>query len=306
MVNIKLLEDSDGQVLPITRDIAVVNSNNVNITELYQEKLVSGTNIKTLSGTTLLGSGDITTTTYAKLTATNTVNSVGYVVAGAATSTAMFLKGDGTWATPNNTTYAIMGSSAHNSDTGYRVLGAGTNTSYFLRGDGTWQPVSGGGGTYAVFGPGAADSNGQYVIHGPTIASGHTGAQYFLCGDGSWSLLTTYGALSASAHDTTQSYLVKGSGTNTGNFLRGDGTWQPITIATTSTAGLVMPTENASSISGINVGFDELTCLDYGAETYGDIKKGLVIAVDSSGHLCVPITDAFAQFLTDYDFKLPE
>ena len=305
MANIKTLEDSDGQFSPITRDVAVVNSNNVDITRIYQEKLVSGTNIKTINGTSLLGSGDIAVAAYNKLSATNTVSSVGYVVAGAATSTAMFLKGNGTWATPNNTTYAIMGSSAHNSDTGYRVLGAGTNTSYFLRGDGTWQQVSGGGGgnnTYSVFGPGATNSNVEYVINGPTVASGHTGSDYFLRGDGYWSLITTYGALSASAHDTTQSYLVKGSGTNTGNFLRGDGTWQPITIATTSTAGLIRPTESASIISGINTSFGTISCMDYTYNTnYGEIKYALPIAIDSAGRLCVPITSSLYDYLSELD-----
>lgn len=59
MANVKYLSDNDGQVLPVTRDIAVLDENGVGIDSSYQKRLVSGVNIKTVNSHSLLGNGDI-------------------------------------------------------------------------------------------------------------------------------------------------------------------------------------------------------------------------------------------------------
>ena len=59
MANIKYLQDNDGQVLPITRDAAVLDENGVGINNSYQKKLKSGLNIKTVNTESLLGTGNI-------------------------------------------------------------------------------------------------------------------------------------------------------------------------------------------------------------------------------------------------------
>ena len=59
MANIKIITDNDGQILPITRDSAVLDENGVGINNSYQKQLVSGTNIKTINNQSILGSGNI-------------------------------------------------------------------------------------------------------------------------------------------------------------------------------------------------------------------------------------------------------
>ena len=59
MANIKIITDNDGQVLPITRDSAVLDENGVGINNSYQKQLVSGENIKTINTQSLLGTGNI-------------------------------------------------------------------------------------------------------------------------------------------------------------------------------------------------------------------------------------------------------
>lgn len=59
MANIKYITDNDGQVLPITRDTAVLDENGVGINNSYQKKLQSGLNIKTVNTQSLLGTGNI-------------------------------------------------------------------------------------------------------------------------------------------------------------------------------------------------------------------------------------------------------
>lgn len=59
MANIKIITDNDGQVLPITRDSAVLDENGVGINNSYQKQLVSGVNIKTINTQSLLGTGNI-------------------------------------------------------------------------------------------------------------------------------------------------------------------------------------------------------------------------------------------------------
>ncbi len=81
MANIKIITDNDGQVLPITRDSAVLDENGVGINNSYQKKLISGTNIATINNQSLLEGGNITisggsggTSDYTQLTNKPSIN----------------------------------------------------------------------------------------------------------------------------------------------------------------------------------------------------------------------------------------
>ena len=118
-----------------------ISGNTVSVdASVVQEKLVSGTNIKTINGTSVLGTGDIVTpnTTYQ----TATVNEAGLMPALASTSVGTqtqntkFLREDGSWSAPSytadtNTWRAIKvnGTQKLNNDitSGALDLVAGTN-----------------------------------------------------------------------------------------------------------------------------------------------------------------------------------
>ena len=136
-------------------------------------------------------------------------------------TTDTYLRGDGTWQTPDNTTYGIVSAADHG-----LVPSGGTSTKY-LRGDGTWQVPP--NDTYAVM------SSGTTGL-APKGTSGK-----FLRGDGTWQTPdnTTYPIVSTAAAGLVR--MLTGS---TVNYLRGDGTWQKpdnttYAVATTAKEGLV-------------------------------------------------------------------
>ena len=63
MATIRYIKDQEGNIfLPVTHERGVIDSNGVNLqTKLAgkQDSLVSGTNIKTINNTSILGSGNI-------------------------------------------------------------------------------------------------------------------------------------------------------------------------------------------------------------------------------------------------------
>lgn len=83
-------------------DLSGLNQVWTRINNLFQRKLVSGTNIKTINGNNLLGNGNITTpnTTYNKATTSNDG-----LLPKLSGNTGQYLNGSGNWTTPPNTTY---------------------------------------------------------------------------------------------------------------------------------------------------------------------------------------------------------
>lgn len=92
------------EVVPIVQSGATKKVTVSNIVSGKQDTLVSGTNIKTVQSTTILGSGDVTITDANLSTSDITTNNVSTSKHGFApklpNNTTQFLRGDGTWASP--------------------------------------------------------------------------------------------------------------------------------------------------------------------------------------------------------------
>ena len=78
-------------------DSAVRDGNGKKIDTNYQSKLVSGTNIKSINGASLLGSGDMTAVTAITLAGNPLTNNNGTVNIGAASSYGLFVYGGALW-----------------------------------------------------------------------------------------------------------------------------------------------------------------------------------------------------------------
>jgi hypothetical protein len=165
-------------------------------------------------------------------------------VNGPGTSTNVFLRGDGTWQTPTNTTYKQLNTANHSAAEGHVIKGPGTTYSDYatLLPNGSW------GELYLLFGSDGVDINKRYVIRGLEDSESPMDQgeleRYYLCANGNWEIPaggggggTTYATLSASAHASNASYVIKGIGssTNDSSYLRSDGSWHTPTNTTYGT-----------------------------------------------------------------------
>ena len=146
------------------------------------------------------------------------------------------------------TTYARLTNSAHASGTDYVVQGSGYsgtgNGSKFLREDGTWQTVSGGGSTTLS---GLTDVSISSPSNGQVLK--YNGSKWV---NGADNTGTSYTTLSASAHSSSTSYVIKGSGYSgtASKFLREDGTWQTVSGGGSTTLSGLTDTTISSPSNG--------------------------------------------------------
>lgn len=203
-------------------------------------------------------------TTYAALATNAHATNTSYVVKGSGYSSnpSKFLREDGTWQTPTNTTYKQLNATNYSASEGHVIKGPGTTYSDYaaLRPAGNWGEI------YGLFGSiDGVDTNKKYVIHGLDDAKDPMEPgelrRYYLCANGEWNIPdgsgggggTTYATLSASAHASNASYVIRGIGssTNSSSYLRSDGSWHTPTNTTygtfTSTANGLVPKPTAST-----------------------------------------------------------
>jgi len=163
----------------------------------------------------------------------------GFVPAPSAGANTKYLRGDGSWATPQDTTYKTMvGSSQYAAGAQGLVPApsAGENTKY-LRGDGKWENPS-----YPPTMTGATQYNAGKQGLAPAPSAGAN--TKYLRGDGSWAIPqdTTYKTMVGSSQYAAgaQGLVPAPSAGENTKYLRGDGKWENVpgmTGATSTAAG---------------------------------------------------------------------
>lgn len=162
------------------------------------------------------------------------------------TSTSKFLKDDGTWDTPTGTTYSDYAGSTHGL---VPPRPSGSTVTKYLREDGQWEvPAGGGSGTVTSVSMGSGSqigpTNGNVAL--TLAAGGSTPADGIMSGNDKVKL-DAYAAVPASASQT-------------GKFMKDDGTWdRPLTGTdlTTDSTGAIKVDTNGTIASGVNYGFVE-------------------------------------------------
>ena len=162
--------------------------------------------ISTITGLQDALNGKASTAVFGKATS-SAAGSNGLVPAPAANQQGLYLRGDGTWATPTNTTYSTFKAATADAAGGTGLVpapGAGKQNQY-LRGDGTWNTPT--NTTYSVFkGATTSAAGGTGLVPQPAVAN----VSQFLRGDGTWATPTdtkythpTYTARSAGLYKIT-------------------------------------------------------------------------------------------------------
>ena len=208
--------------------------NTINIpyikTDEYGRVIAFNTAI-TLPNTTMTGANDTTNGTS------------GLVPAPSSGNQEKFLRGDGTWASPNITTVVpeMIGAIANNKDGTSGLVPAPTkdDTRNFLCGDGTWSSPK------TMIGATEEEDGHKGLVPAP----GMEHIKKFLRGDGTWATPTntTYSVMTgATSTAAGKAGLVPAPSTgNQNDFLKGDGSWAtPYTL----------PTATSTRLGGVKVG----------------------------------------------------
>jgi hypothetical protein len=217
-----------------------------------QAALVSGTNLKTVNGTTLLGSGDlgIITGTYGGTGINNGSNTI--TIAGNLTFAGAFTQSFTATANTAVTLPAGATAASNNLLSSATAVGIVTGTpsaSNYLRGDGTWATIASGGtvSSVALTAPSIFTVTGSPVTSSGTLALTYSGTALPILNGGTGQT-TASAAFNALSPITTAGDLILGTGVNTagrlaigtnGQVLQSNGTtasWVTFTGGATITA----------------------------------------------------------------------
>lgn len=158
-------------ILNRTQDLSSINTSISNLQTNKQDKLVSGTNIKTINGNGLLGSGNIVTPTGVKGNAESTYRTgqvnltPANIGAAAASHTHGYIKNDGTvdQSTVASGDQIVITDSNYDSKIVKSNITFGTDTAKWLNNSGTWStPTKANVGLGSVVNEGPWYSNGTY------------------------------------------------------------------------------------------------------------------------------------------------
>jgi len=216
-----------------------------------QAALVSGTNLKTVNGTTLLGSGDlgIITGTYGGTGINNGSNTI--TIAGNLTYAGAFTQSY--TATANTAVTLPAGATAASNNllssaTAVAIVTGTPSSSTYLRGDGTWATITGGGSvtSVALTAPSIFTVTGSPITSSGTLALTYSGTALPILNGGTGQTTAT-AAFNALSPITTAGDLILGTGVNTagrlsigsnGQVLQSNGTtasWATFTSGATIT-----------------------------------------------------------------------
>jgi len=217
-----------------------------------QAALVSGTNLKTVNGTTLLGSGDlgIITGTYGGTGINNGSNTI--TIAGNLTHAGAFTQSYTATANTAVTLPAGATAASNNLLSSATAVGIVTGTpsaSNYLRGDGTWATIASGGtvSSVALTAPSIFTVTGSPITSSGTLALTYSGTALPILNGGTGQT-TASAAFNALSPITTAGDLILGTGVNTagrlgigtnGQVLQSNGTtasWVTFTGGATITA----------------------------------------------------------------------
>jgi len=263
-----------------------------------QAALVSGTNLKTVNGTTLLGSGDlgIITGTYGGTGINNGSNTI--TTAGNLTFAGAFTQSFTATANTAVTLPAGATAASNNLLSSATAVGIVTGTpsgTTYLRGDGTWATIASGGtvSSVALTAPSIFTVTGSPITTSGTLALTYSGTALPILNGGT-SQTTAAAAFNALSPITTAGDLILGTGVNTagrlgigtnGQVLQSNGTtasWvtftggATITPTTTNTTYYLVGTSSTSGTFS-TASISTTTPISYNPST-GDLVAPQIVA----------------------------
>lgn len=265
-----------------------------------QAALVSGTNLKTVNGTTLLGSGDlgIITGTYGGTGINNGSNTI--TTAGNLTFAGAFTQSFTATANTAVTLPAGATAASNNLLSSATAVGIVTGTpsgTTYLRGDGTWATIASGGtvSSVALTAPSIFTVTGSPITSSGTLALTYSGTALPILNGGTGQT-TASAAFNALSPITTAGDLILGTGVNTagrlgigtnGQVLQSNGTtasWvtftggATITPTTTNTTYYLVGTSSTSGTFS-TASISTTIPISYNPST-GDLKAAQIVATN--------------------------